>query len=336
MKRFAAALGVAAVWFVPLAAQADPLDTPLPKAAWVKTIGSLRVEKYGQGAPALILVPGLGCGSWAFRDTVAREAPHHVIYSVTMAGTDGLPGGSDATLDNAEASIVTLIANEHLKMPVVVGHSLGGTLALRFGIDHGDLVKAIVSVDGTPVQPQFAMASAAERTAAAQQFYDVVSNQSQADYEKAEARYARPAQRSESGRRIRPRALPVGLAPAASKAKRSHGRNRADSRLAASQLSPLGHGDDEYGRPHQSLARLLSAITGRHAESHRHSGRQLTTLRHAGSTGRVSNGTRRILGRFAVTDVFRFSVSGSPRPEDPWGGRRKRGPAVLSSRRLLY
>jgi pimeloyl-ACP methyl ester carboxylesterase len=189
MKRFAAALGVAAVWFVPLAAQADPLDTPLPKAAWVKTIGSLRVEKYGQGAPALILVPGLGCGSWAFRDTVAREAPHHVIYSVTMAGTDGLPGGSDATLDNAEASIVTLIANEHLKMPVVVGHSLGGTLALRFGIDHGDLVKAIVSVDGTPVQPQFAMASAAERTAAAQQFYDVVSNQSQADYEKAEARY---------------------------------------------------------------------------------------------------------------------------------------------------
>ncbi len=187
MKRLVATLGVAALCLAPLAAQADPLDTPLPKAAWVKTVGTLRVEKYGQGSPALILVPGLACGSWSWNDAVAREAAHHVVYSVTLAGMDGLPGGPQATIDNAEASIVTLIASEHLDKPVVIGHSLGGSLALRFGIDHGDLVKAIVSVDGTPVMPQLATLTAAERTGASQQFHDVVASQSKADYAKAEA-----------------------------------------------------------------------------------------------------------------------------------------------------
>jgi len=169
--------------------RADVLDTKLPAQAWSKTFGNMRVQKYGSGSPALILVPGLACGPWSYRDTIGREAAKHAVYAVTLAGFDGLPAGEDATLDAAEASIVTLITSEHLDKPVLVGHSLGGTLALRFGIDHSDLVRAVVAVDGLPVFASLAEASAEQRAAAAQQFYTSVNSASAADYAKVETGY---------------------------------------------------------------------------------------------------------------------------------------------------
>ena len=166
--------------------RADVLDAKLPAQAWSKTVGSLRVEKYGSGAPALILVPGLACGPWSWRDTIAREAPSHTVYAVTLAGFDGLAAGDGATLDGAEASIVTLIASEHLDRPVLVGHSLGGSLVLRFGVDHSDLVRGIVSVDGLPVMPQLAMATSDQRAATAQQVFATISAATPAEFAKSE------------------------------------------------------------------------------------------------------------------------------------------------------
>src|SRR5580704_1318629 len=119
MKRLAAMLALPCLWLLlPVASvRADPLDTPLPKPAWERTVGNLRVEKYGSGNPALILVPGLGCGAWSWRDTVAREAAKHTVYTVTLPGFDGLPPGANDTMDAAEASLVTLIAGEKLVKP---------------------------------------------------------------------------------------------------------------------------------------------------------------------------------------------------------------------------
>jgi pimeloyl-ACP methyl ester carboxylesterase len=171
------------------AAQADVLDAKLPPQAWSKTIGSERVEKYGSGTPALILIPGLASGPWSWRDVIAREAPAHTVYALTLAGFDGVPPGDGATLDGAESAIVELIGQEHLDRPVVVGHSLGGTLALRFGIDHPASARAIVAVDGTPVFPALAEASPDQRAAAAQQFYTTVATSSPADYAQSEARF---------------------------------------------------------------------------------------------------------------------------------------------------
>jgi pimeloyl-ACP methyl ester carboxylesterase len=45
---------------------------------------------------------------------------------------------------------VTYIQEHKLNKPVIIGHSLGGYLALRFAIEHPDAAGAIVSVDGYP------------------------------------------------------------------------------------------------------------------------------------------------------------------------------------------
>jgi pimeloyl-ACP methyl ester carboxylesterase len=48
---------------------------------------------------------------------------------------------------------VDLIRTRHLARPVLVGHSLGGTLSLKLASDHPELVGGVVAVDGLPVFP---------------------------------------------------------------------------------------------------------------------------------------------------------------------------------------
>jgi pimeloyl-ACP methyl ester carboxylesterase len=137
----------------------------LPKAQRVSLVGTLRVERYGSGSPAMIFIPGLGCGSWIWSDAVKTYAGSHAVYLVTLAGFDGVPAPppDGSPLDLADASLLALIANEHLDRPILVGHSLGGFLALRFGEEHAALLRGVVAVDYGPVFAPAAQASPEER-----------------------------------------------------------------------------------------------------------------------------------------------------------------------------
>jgi len=129
----------------------------------VTTVGTFRVEKYGAGSPAMVFIPGLSCGSWVWDGAVKTYAKTHAVYVVTLAGFDGLPAASGPAMDGADASLLTLVTAEKLKRPVIVGHSLGGFLALRFGEEHSDLVSGIVAVDGLPVFPTLAQSTPEQR-----------------------------------------------------------------------------------------------------------------------------------------------------------------------------
>jgi pimeloyl-ACP methyl ester carboxylesterase len=172
-------------------AAANPLDTATPAPAWTKTVGTLAVAKYGSGSPALILVPGLGCGPWSWRDTIASESKAHTVYAVTLAGMDGVPYTSNASLDSADASLMTLISSEKLSRPVLIGHSLGGFLALRFGTEHSDIVSGIVSVDGLPVFPELAEVTREQRKAQADRIGTMIANQTPGEFRAAELRLMR-------------------------------------------------------------------------------------------------------------------------------------------------
>lgn len=136
--------------------------------ATATTVGTLKVEHYGDHGRPVILIPGLTCGTWVWRDTIAQLQKDHVVYAVTLAGFDGTaaPGG-DHFLDQADASLLKLIRDRHIDKPVLVGHSIGGTLSLRFAGEHADLVAGVVAVDGLPVFPGMDRMSAAERGAIA-------------------------------------------------------------------------------------------------------------------------------------------------------------------------
>jgi pimeloyl-ACP methyl ester carboxylesterase len=145
-------------------------ESALPKPSSVSTIGAMRVERYGQGSPAMIFVPGLASGSWVWDDAVRTFAGSHAVYVVTLGGFDGLPAPAGPLLDGADASLLQLITDEKLDRPILVGHSLGGYLVLRFGTEHASLVRGIVAVDGTPVLPPLAGLTPEQRAAAADGF----------------------------------------------------------------------------------------------------------------------------------------------------------------------
>jgi pimeloyl-ACP methyl ester carboxylesterase len=121
--------------------------------AAVFDVGSLHVERYGESGSPVILIPGLASGAWVWKDSIAALQGEHRVYAVTLAGFDGVPAVKGDVLEQAAASLKALIISQHLDRPVLVGHSLGGTLALQFATTHSDLIAGVAAVDGLPVFP---------------------------------------------------------------------------------------------------------------------------------------------------------------------------------------
>ena len=134
-------------------------------------VGTLKVERHGDHGRAVILIPGLQSGPWVWQRTIEKLQKDHVVYAVTLAGFDGMPAPTNGgnLFDQADASLLQLIKQQHIDKPVLIGHSLGGTLALRFAGEHADLISGVVAADGLPIFPGMDRVSADQRTAMAAQ-----------------------------------------------------------------------------------------------------------------------------------------------------------------------
>lgn len=156
-------LGLAVALFGSIAAPAHE--------ATADTIGTLKVERHGDHGRPVILIPGLQGGPWVWQRTIEQLQRDHVVYAVTLAGFDGMPAPADGgnLFDRADASLLQLIEQQKIVKPVLVGHSLGGTLALRFAGEHAGLISGVVAVDGLPIFPGMERVSAEQRRAMAGQ-----------------------------------------------------------------------------------------------------------------------------------------------------------------------
>ena len=130
-------------------------------------VNGLKVERHGDHGRPVILIPGLAGGPWVWQQTIASLEKDHVVYAVTLAGFDGMPVPTDGgnLFDRADTSLLQLIRQQKIDRPVLVGHSLGGTLALRFAGEHPELISGAVAVDGLPLFPGMDRVSAEQRIA---------------------------------------------------------------------------------------------------------------------------------------------------------------------------
>lgn len=116
-------------------------------------LGATLVERHGTGGRALVMIPGLAGGPWVWQHAVRALMKDHSVYVLTFPGFDGRAPAPGAGLEAARASLVSLIEQRKLKRPVLIGHSLGGTLALALAAQRPELVGGVVSLDGLPVFP---------------------------------------------------------------------------------------------------------------------------------------------------------------------------------------
>ena len=182
--RFAAAL-VAVAWTSFAGAQAPAAGATTFDA------GALRVERHGERGPPVILIPGLASGAWVWRDSIAALRAGHRVYAVTLPGFDGRPAAAGDPLALAVDALRAFIVAQQLERPVLVGHSLGGTLALLLAAASPDLVGAVVTVDGLPVFPGTENVDAAGRDALAQRFRERLAGLTPAQFEAQQLQYMR-------------------------------------------------------------------------------------------------------------------------------------------------
>ncbi|NTX10095.1 alpha/beta hydrolase [Myxococcus sp. CA056] len=110
------------------------------------------VKRSGQGQPVLF-IPGLASSGEVWEETVARLQTQYDCHVFTLAGFAGQPSVPAPFLPTMRRALAEYIRAQGLKKPIIVGHSLGGALALGLAADAPDLVGGVFIVDSVPFLP---------------------------------------------------------------------------------------------------------------------------------------------------------------------------------------
>lgn len=120
------------------------------KAFNVDQIKAFNVEKIGNGKP-MILIPGLASAGEVWHTTAEHYRANYQCHILTLSGFAGQPAvNTTAFTDTAMQAIADYIKTEKLDRPVIVGHSLGGVIALKLAINAPELIGQIIIVDSLP------------------------------------------------------------------------------------------------------------------------------------------------------------------------------------------
>jgi len=114
----------------------------------------LGYERIGAGRPTLLMIHGAFADRSAYDRQVEHFASAHEIISVDLRGhgeSDPAPGPYSVA---GFADDVAFVAHElGLRDCVVVGHSLGGLVAVEMAGRHPDVVSAVVTLDSPSLIP---------------------------------------------------------------------------------------------------------------------------------------------------------------------------------------
>lgn len=109
----------------------------------------------GKGKQSIIFIPGFSCSGEVWNETKSLYEKDYTCYTLTMAGFAGVLPQSNTSFKNWEISIIKYIKDKKIKKPILVGHSMGGGLALAIASDYPKLIKKIIIVDAVPCMGAF-------------------------------------------------------------------------------------------------------------------------------------------------------------------------------------
>jgi pimeloyl-ACP methyl ester carboxylesterase len=115
----------------------------------------LYYERAGSGEPELLFVPGWCCDHTAFQPQFDHFARTHAVTALDLRGvgrSDGPDGGY--SIPELADDVAGFCAAVGVERPVVVGHSLGGMIAVELGARSRSLPGALVLVDPGPIAPR--------------------------------------------------------------------------------------------------------------------------------------------------------------------------------------
>ncbi len=194
MKRFIAPVVlVAAVLALGMPARAAVMPA-LPKPVSSFAAGNVKVDVYGTpGKRPLVFIPGLACGPWEWSGEIAAFAHEYTIYALTLPGFDGNAATTGDLFKTTTDDIWTMLQTRDVVKPVLIGHSLGGTLAIMLAEQHSDRLGGAIAVEGLPIFPGSERETAAQRAQGAQRMSTMIASASTPQqFEAAEKAYSLP------------------------------------------------------------------------------------------------------------------------------------------------
>ncbi len=130
---------------LPAARPALAQTAPIPHPAFEVTVT-------GHGRP-VILIPGLTCPGAVWQETVARYRGQYQCHVVSLAGFGGVGPQQPVPAPLLQATrdqLLAYIKAQKLHRPVVIGHSLGGFLALWMAAADPTALGPLEIVDSLP------------------------------------------------------------------------------------------------------------------------------------------------------------------------------------------
>ena len=128
------------------------LACAITSAAATSQPPSFHVEVAGKGRP-MILIPGFASSGKTWDGTVAHYKDKYECHVLTLAGFAGEPRIQAPMLETVRKDLAAYIREKKMHKPIIVGHSLGGVMALWLAEKEPDLVGPLVIVDALPFLP---------------------------------------------------------------------------------------------------------------------------------------------------------------------------------------
>jgi pimeloyl-ACP methyl ester carboxylesterase len=138
------------------------LVLPGPALSQTRPFTSDRILVTVRGSgPDVILIPGLASTGEVWQRTADRLDDDHRVHIVSIRGFGDVPSGANTTgalVGPVASELRRYIAETRLDRPAIIGHSMGGLVALRAAADagrdrRGGAVGRVMVVDATPFFP---------------------------------------------------------------------------------------------------------------------------------------------------------------------------------------
>jgi pimeloyl-ACP methyl ester carboxylesterase len=111
---------------------------------------AFQVQVTGKGQPILLL-PGATCSAHEWDETVRHLQGKYQLHAFTLAGYAGAPAlPAHPYLDSMKNQLERYIVDQHLKNVILIGHSIGGFLALWIASEMKEPIQKLVIVDALP------------------------------------------------------------------------------------------------------------------------------------------------------------------------------------------
>ncbi len=107
-----------------------------------------KVDVVGAGEP-ILLFPGFACTGDVWNDTVSELSKNYECHVFTFAGFGNVPAVEKPWLPKIKEGVLAYISENKLENPILIGHSLGGALALWMATESSSY-KELIVVDALP------------------------------------------------------------------------------------------------------------------------------------------------------------------------------------------